>query len=278
MHVGILTTPLRTMPLDELVPWAAGQGIRALELDVRPGAALDATAPDEATVERLPELLAAHGLRLSSLACYVPFAGVPEDRAAAGRRALGGAIALAPRLGVATVGTLAGFPAPGKDRARTIAEDLPAIFRPLLDLAGWHGVRLALENWYATNIQHLDHWDALFTALPDTHLGLNFDPSHLDWQGIDVDAAAREFRDRIFHVHAKDVAVDRAKLARVGSQGEGWWRYVLPGYGRIGWGQFVGLLREIGYDDVLSIEHEDKAFPPQEGFAKAARHLNALVS
>lgn len=277
MHVGILTVPLRTMPLAELVPWAAAQGIRALELDTRPGSALDATAPDEALLEQLPETLARHGLRLSSLACYTRFAGVPDDQAAAGRRALEATIALAGRLNVPTVCTLAGFPAPGKNRARTIVEDLPAVFRPLLDLAGQHGVRLALENWYATNIQHLDHWNALFTVLPDERLGLNFDPSHLDWQGIDVDAAAREFRDRIFHVHAKDVAVDRAKLARVGSGGEGWWRYVLPGYGRIHWGQFIGLLRELGYDDVLSIEHEDKAFPPQEGFMKAARYLNALV-
>ena len=60
-------------------------------------------------------------------------------------------------------------------------------------------------------------------------------------------------------------------------QGEGWWRYVLPGYGRIRWGEFIRLLRQVGYDDVLSIEHEDAAFPAQEGFSKAARYLNTLV-
>ena len=138
-------------------------------------------------------------------------------------------------------------------------------------------MKIALENWYATNIQHLDHWRAVFDVLPDAHFGLNFDPSHLDWQGIDVLAAVEEFRERIFHVHAKDVLVEPAKLARVGYGGDGWWRYVLPGYGRIRWGEFIGALRKIGYDDVLSIEHEDDAFPAEEGFVKAARYLNTLV-
>ncbi len=277
MHVGILTTPLRTRPLPETVAWAAGQGIRALEVDVRPGTALDAATADDAAVAGVREALAAHGLRISGLACYVPLVGVPEEQGVRSRRAVEAAIALAARLEVGTVCALAGFPVEGKDRARTIAEDLPGVFRPLLDLAGRHGVRLALENWYRTVAQAPDHFRAIFDALPDAHFGLNFDPSHLDWQGIDPSAAAREFRDRIFHVHAKDVAVDPVRLARVGVLGDGWWRYTLPGYGRIRWGEFITTLRDIGYDDVLSIEHEDRAFPPEEGFVKAARYLNALV-
>jgi sugar phosphate isomerase/epimerase len=55
------------------------------------------------------------------------------------------------------------------------------------------------------------------------------------------------------------------------------WRYVLPGYGRIRWGEFIGTLRQIGYNGVLSIEHEDSAFPAEEGFIKAARYLNTLI-
>ena len=94
---------------------------------------------------------------------------------------------------------------------------------------------------------------------------------------IDVTAAVYEFRDRIFHVHAKDVSVDLAKLKRVGYNGDGWWRYTLPGYGRILWGDFITTLRKIGYNGVLSIEHEDGAFPAEEGFVKAARYLNTLV-
>ena len=277
MHVGILTAPLRTQPLAELIPWAARQGIRALEIDVRAGSHLDALKLDDTALEQLQALLSAHKLRISSLACYAQLTGVPDAQIAQNRQAIEAAIKLAARLGVDTVCTLAGFPAAGKSKARTIAEDLPGAMRPLLDLAGQSGVRLALENWYATNIQNLDHWRGVFDALPDAHFGLNFDPSHLDWQGIDVIAAVAEFRDRIFHVHAKDVSVDLAKLARVGYHGDGWWRYTLPGYGRIRWGEFISALRGIGYDGVLSVEHEDDSFPAEEGFVKAARYLNTLV-
>jgi sugar phosphate isomerase/epimerase len=277
MHVGILTVPLRAKPLAEVIPWSAAQGIRALEIDVTPGSHFDAATVSDSALEQTQGLLAAHGMRISSLVSYRAFVGVGDEQAAQARRILEQAIPLAARLGVTTVCTIAGFALPGKNRMRTITEDLPAAFRPLLDLAGRHGVRIALENWFATNIQHLDHWRALFDTLPDSHFGLNFDPSHLDWQGIDHNAAVREFRDRIFHVHAKDVSIDTAKLARVGYNGEDWWRYVLPGYGRINWGDFIGTLRQIGYDDVLSIEHEDSAFPPEEGFTKAARRLNQFV-
>jgi sugar phosphate isomerase/epimerase len=277
MHVGILTAPLRARPLAELIPWAAQQGIRALEIDVRTGSSLEALRADDAALEQLQGLLSAHKLQISSLACYSLLTGVSAEQAAQNRKELEAAIKLAARLGVGTVCTLAGFPALGKNKAKTITEDLPGAMRPVLDLAGQHGVKLALENWYATNIQHLDHWRGVFDVLPDAHFGLNFDPSHLDWQGIDVIAAVYEFRERIFHVHAKDVTVEPVRLARVGYNGDGWWRYVLPGYGRIRWGEFIGTLRKIGYDDVLSIEHEDSAFPAEEGFVKATRYLNALV-
>jgi sugar phosphate isomerase/epimerase len=277
LHVGILTAPLRTQSLAELIPWAAQQGIRALEIDVRSGAQLEALTVEDAALEQLQGLLGTHKIQISSLACYTMLTGVSAEQVTQNRKELEAAIKLAARLGVGTVCTLAGFPTPGKNKAKTIAEDLPGAMRPVLDLAGKNGVKLALENWYATNIQHLDHWRGVFDALPDAHFGLNFDPSHLDWQGIDVIAAVYEFRDRIFHVHAKDVTVEPVQLARVGYNGDGWWRYVLPGYGRIRWGEFIGTLRKIGYDDVLSIEHEDSAFPAEEGFVKAARYLNTLV-
>src|SRR5262249_13736736 len=134
MHVGILTAPLRTQPLAELIPWAAGQGIRALEIDVRAGSHLDALKVDDAALEQLQGLLGAHKLQISSLACYAQLIGVPEDQAAQNRQALEAAIKLAARLGVATVCTLAGFPAAGKSKAKTIAEDLPGAMRPLLNL------------------------------------------------------------------------------------------------------------------------------------------------
>lgn len=277
MHVGILTAPLRKKPLAEVIPWAAQNGIAALEIDVTAGSHLDASNVDDATVEQILSLTKQHNVRISSLAAYAPITGVAEERAAQSQQTITNAINLAARLNVGIVCTMAGMPVPGKSRAKTIAEDLPGAMRPILDAAGEKGIKIALENWFATNIQHLDHWRQVFDVLPDAHFGLNYDPSHLDWQGIDVLASVYEFRDRIFHVHAKDVAVNESKLKRVGFGGDGWWRYVLPGYGRIRWGEFITTLRHIGYNDVLSIEHEDDAIPPEEGFEKATRYLNSLV-
>lgn len=277
MHVGILTGPLRKQSLAEVIPWAASIGAKALEIDVTPGTHLDASTATDATVSEVLGLLETHGMQISSLACYMNVVGFDANRTNQAKEHIAHAIRLAAKLKVDTVCTMAGFPEPGKSKAKTIQEDLPGAMKPLLDLAGQHGVRLALENWFATNIQHLEHFRMVFEALPDAHFGLNFDPSHLDWQGIDVNAAVLEFRNRIFHVHAKDVSVNLARLARVGYNGDGWWRYTLPGYGRIRWGDFISALRGVGYNGVLSIEHEDDSFPAEEGFVKAARYLNTLV-
>lgn len=277
MFTGILTAPVRTRPIDAIIALAASVGAKAIELDVTPGASFDALRADDAAIDQARAALERHGVRISSLAAYGLLTGVSEERAAQARDALLAAVRLAPRLGTDVVCTLAGFPAPGKSKHQTIAQDLPAALAPALELAAQHGVRLALENWYATNIQHLDHWRAVFEAIPDARLGLNFDPSHLDWQGLDYIGAVAEFKERIFHVHAKDVSVDTGRLARVGVQGDGWWRYTLPGYGRLRWGDFISALRLHGYDGVLSVEHEDAAFGADEGFAKSVRYLNSLI-
>ena len=168
---------------------------------------------------------------------------------------------------------LSTVPPNGKDRFKTIEEDCVEVFPALLDYAAKHDVRLACENWYATNIQHLGHWDRLFELVPHPNFGLNFDPSHLYWQGIDHIAAIEKYASRIFHCHAKDTEVLDAKLKVVGNQGDGWWRYVIPGLGRIHWGQHIATLRRCGYNGALSIEHEDGAIGSEEGFLVGKKNL-----
>ena len=109
------------------------------------------------------------------------------------------------------------------------------------------------------------------------NLGLNFDPSHLYWLGIDYLAAVHEFASRIFHTHAKDTIIYREVLRNVGVQGRGWWRYVIPGLGNIDWGEYIGTLRKVGYDGVLSIEHEDGSVGREEGFRLGVQHLSQFV-
>ena len=113
--------------------------------------------------------------------------------------------------------------------------------------------------------------------MPFENVGFNFDPSHLHWQEADYFAAVVRFRERIFHVHAKDVYIYHDRKAVTGVLGDGWWRYVIPGYGEIHWGRFIEALRDINYSGAVSVEHEDRTFGPEEGFVKAHKTLSQFI-
>jgi sugar phosphate isomerase/epimerase len=110
----------------------------------------------------------------------------------------------------------------------------------------------------------------MWEIIPDDHFGLNLDPSHLILQMIDEVRVVRDFKERIFHVHAKDLAIDREGLYQNGvlSQGMGWQIPRLPGLGDVEWGKFLSALYQVGYDYVISIEHEDRAFEKSEELIK----------
>ncbi len=129
----------------------------------------------------------------------------------------------------------------------------------------------------ATNIQHLGLWELIFSEVPAANFGLNFDPSHLVWQGIDYLHAVDVFGKRIFHTHAKDTEVVAHRVAWSGNQVDGWWRYVIPGLGDVPWGPYIARLRSAGFNGVLSIEHEDGALGREEGFIIGARYLSQFI-
>jgi sugar phosphate isomerase/epimerase len=140
-------------------------------------------------------------------------------------------------------------------------------------MVGWQ-----FEN-LAGNIAHTpDMWSKIFDVLSDFSIGLNYDPSHLLWLGIDYVGMVAEFADRIWHTHAKDTEIIEAACERNGIYGKGWWRHRMPGMGEIDWGCFISALGEHGYDGVLSIEHEDPVWhgtteKSKQGLVLARRHL-----
>ena len=113
-------------------------------------------------------------------------------------------------------------------------------------------------------------WRKMWEIIPDANFGLNLDPSHLIWQMIDYERVVYDFADRIFHVHAKDMRIDREQLYQRGvmSIGMGWQIPRLPGLGEVNWAKFLGALYAVGYDYVCSIEHEDRAFEGEELLVK----------
>lgn len=279
MEIGVLTAPFGDWDLEKIATWAGQNGFQALEVACGPGSrALDPVKIAREGPGEIPALLQRHSVRISSLAYYGNPVDADLDRRQKMHAHLRATIDAAKALGVEVVCTLAGMPLPGKGKRKTIEEDLPGALGPILDEAGSKGIKIALENWYATNIENLDQWARLFQVLPQANFGLNYDPSHLYWQGVDYLGALNEFRDRIFHTHAKDVEIQEDRLRRLGSRSDGWWRYVIPGLGRIPWGEYLGALRRIGYNGVLSIEHEDGAVGREEGFLIGRQYLSQFIA
>ena len=124
----------------------------------------------------------------------------------------------------------------------------------------------------------------MFEDFEGRTLGLNLDPSHLVWLMIDPQRVVREFADRIYHVHVKDLEIDREGLYEHGSMsaGIGWQVPRLPGLGEVDWGRFVAALYRAGYDGVLCVEHEDRDFEGSDellkkGFIMARDVIRPLV-
>ena len=116
--------------------------------------------------------------------------------------------------------------------------------------------------------------------MPSPALGLEFDPSHLVWQGIDWAAQLRKWIERVHHVHAKDTEIFKDRLEANGFFSGGWWRYRLPGYGCVDWHKLTSILKEKGYQGAICLEHEDGIFLGErrvEGLEKAYATLKPLV-
>jgi len=172
----------------------------------------------------------------------------------------------------------------GKDKDKTVAanlEEYAKVWPPIVKFAADHGVKIGIENcpmifsydeWPGGNnlASTPAIWKKMWEIIPDSNFGLNLDPSHLVLQMIDYERVVSEFGSRIFHVHAKDLEIDREGLYQNGalSQGMGWQIPRLPGLGEIKWDRFISALYKAGYDYVISIEHEDRAFEKTEDLVK----------
>lgn len=282
MRLGLLTAAFPEQTLDQVAAWAGGNGFEALEVACWPAAGaerrrysgvshIDAEALDERGAEQVRSLLASRGLELSALAYYPNVLDADPAVRSAANEHLRRVIDAAALLGVETVGTFI-----GRDQHRSdeqSLEDAAAVWPALLEHAGERGVRIAIENcpmifsgdeWPGgRNLASTPYlWRELFRVLPYPNLGLNLDPSHLIWLMIDPAQVVRDFRERIFHVHAKDLEIDRTGLQDRGiiSLGVGWQIPRLPGLGEVRWDRFLSALLAAGYDGVVSIEHEDRAF------------------
>ncbi len=290
MKLGLMTAAFPGKSLREVAEWAAPNGFEMLELACwPPGKAarryagvstLDVTDLDKAGADEARAIMAHNGLSISSLGYYPnPLDPDPAQRGAVIahlKKVIDAAVLV---MDEPIVGTFV-----GRDQTITIEDNLETfatVWPEIVAYAAARGVKIAIENcpmlfsndeWPGgTNLAISPAiWRRMFEIIPDKHFGLNLDPSHLVWLMIDYNRAARDFIDRVFHVHAKDLEVDREGLYQNGvlSLGMGWQVPRLPGLGEVDWGRFISTLYRFGYDYVISIEHEDRNFEGNEEVVK----------
>ena len=281
MQLGFVSAILPDLSLKEVVQFAGDNNFDAVEVMCWPrGKAerryagvthIDVTdlTEDEAVAIRV--LFEEHGVEISGLG-YYPNPLAPNAEAAQVYidhvREL---IRAADLLDVSVVNTFI-----GRDWKKSVDENWPRfmeVWPPLIDVAEEHDVKIGIENcpmaftddeWPGgKNLAHSPKiWRRMFSDIPSDHLGLNYDPSHMVWQQMDYLQPMREFADKLFHIHAKDVRVDRHRLNDVGIMATPLEFHTpkLPGLGEIEWGAFFSVLTDTGYDGPVCIEVEDRAY------------------
>jgi sugar phosphate isomerase/epimerase len=287
VRLGLLTAAFPDLSLEQVATWAASAGYEALEIACWPASGseqrryagvshIDVTAFD---ADQVRAMMTEHGLEISALAYYPNNLHPDEEHREQVNRHLRAVIDAAHRLGVPVVTTFV-----GNDKDRPLPDNLRRfreIWPALVDHAGARGVKLAIENcpmifsydeWPSGNNLAWSPaiWEQMFTAIPDEHFGLNLDPSHLVWLMIDYERAVYDFGHRILHAHAKDLEIRADGLYRHGtfSAGIGWQVPRLPGLGQVDWSRFIGALYAVGYDGVVSVEHEDRQFEATDELVK----------
>lgn len=301
MKLGFVSAILADLSLEEVLSFAADEGFDCVEVmcwpadsgDTRRYAGvthINVDALDDRETERIHGLVKTYGVDISSLG-YYPNPLVPN---AAEREAytthIKKVIKASATLGINTMTTFI-----GRDPERSTEDNWPLfeeVWPPLVAYAEEQGVRVGIEN--CPMLFSLDEWPGgknlaispeawrrMFDAIPSEHFGLNFDPSHLHWLGIDHIRAMHEFGDRFIHVHIKDEKIVREKLYERGVMGLKWHEPKIPGLGDIDWAEYCRTLGEIGYDGYTCIEVEDRAFEEslesrKEAVRESKRHIDLV--
>jgi sugar phosphate isomerase/epimerase len=293
MKLGFVSAILPEYTLEQVFTFAHEAGFSSVELMCWPPGKserryagvthLDVTNLSSGAIDKFRAFLSTYQLSVSGLGYYPNPLVADRAEAVVYATHLRSVIDAAAALGVGVVNTFV-----GRDPALSVEANWPrflVVWRPLIAHAEEKGIKIGIENcpMLFTNDEWPGGknlatspaiWRRMFNDIPSANFGLNFDPSHLIWQQMDYIAPLAEFKDRIFHVHAKDARIDRAALDQHGvlSYPKLWHTPKIPGLGDVRWGPFFGALSDAGYTGHVAIEVEDRAF---EGSLEA--RLDSLV-
>ena len=303
MQLGFVSAILPNESLEQLFATAVSIGYKYIEVMCWPPSQaerryagvthIDVLSLDNARVASIKNLMQTSGVQISGLGYYPNCLSPDLGEAERSVEHLMQVIRAAPKLGLTQVNTFI-----GRDFTKGVDDNwnrLLTTWKPIVDLAEKCNVRIGIENcpmlfgddeWPGgKNIATSPAiWRRLFRDLGSPNLGLNYDPSHMVFQCMDYLNPMREFIDRIFHIHAKDVRIDRHKLNDVGvfAHPKLYHTPKLPGLGEINWGQFFSVLGDAGYQGPVCVEVEDRIYEGTvaervESLAQSYRYLSQFV-
>lgn len=311
MKLGVFTVLLSSQSLEDSLKYLSAAGVNAVELGTGgyPGnahAKPDELLADDAKVKALKSLVQSYGMEISALSCHGNPVHPDQDIANGFHQDFEKTVLLAEKLGINRVITFSGCPgdSPNATYPNWVTCPWPEDFLKVLDFQ-WNDVMI--PYWQKTALFAADHGvDKICLEMhpgfcvynPETLLrlraavgdaiGANYDPSHLFWQGIDPVASIRNLGPAIYHFHAKDTKVDEINTAVNGVLDTKHysdvinrsWVFRSVGYGHAYqmWKDIISNLRMVGYDDVLSIEHEDSLMSVNEGLQKAIAFLKEVMT
>ena len=310
MKLGVLTNLFGKMSLEEALTKFEALGIEAAEIGCGgyPGKAHcdpKVLLNDQKALDEFKATLARHHIELSNLSAHGNPVHPDKKIAKAFHDDFIDAVLLAEKLGVDTVVTFSGCPggSPEDKTPNWATCAWPEDFRTVLkyqwdevlipywkktaEFARNHGVtKIAFEMHPGFCVYNPETMLRIREAVGET-LGANFDPSHLIWQGIDPVAAIRALEGAIYHFHAKDTKLDKYNVAKFGvldtkryqDEAHRSWIFRSVGYGNgmDYWRDIISALRLVGYDKVMSIEHEDSLMTPEEGLRHAVEFLKESI-
>ena len=309
MKIGVLTVLFGGMKLDEVIEYVSKLGLEAVEIGTGnyPGAPhinVGELLGSGQKVKEYKKKLADKGLEISALSCHGNPLHPNKAIAGAHHNVHQDTVKLAEKMGVKTVINFSGCPGgtlkdkyPNwvtcpwpEDFSKIVKWQWEEVAIPYWEkeakFAADHGVKIGFEMHPGFLVYNTETLLKLRKACGN-NLGANFDPSHLFWQGMDPLVSLLKLKGCVYHVHAKDCRIDPENTRENGvldtksyvDEIKRSWIFRAVGYGHSEafWRDFVSTLRIIGYDGVLSIEHEDSLLSPNEGFEKAVRFLQNIV-
>jgi sugar phosphate isomerase/epimerase len=309
MRIGVFTSLFQNLPYEQALDRAVAAGVSAVEIGAGgyPGShhcPVDGLLESAEKRQEYLKAITSRGLILSALSCHYEPLHPNQALAKESDEIFRKAVRLAQLLNVPVVNVLSSLPAgaPGDSRPSWVTCPWPPHFLEMLEyqwsqvaipywrtagaFAQEHDVKIAVEMHPGMLVYNVETLLRLREAVGPM-LGCNFDPSHLFWNGVNPVAAIRALGDAIFHVHGKDVQIDLLNVAVNGvndnkpysSIPKRSWTFRSIGYGHdtMVWRDIASALRLVGYDYVISIEHEDALMSIDEGLARGVATLKEAV-